>query len=81
MGMFDDYGTTQLKVGPCVMASYQVGDAVEIRDGLYLGWDGFVLIQDGKMAGEWAQVTDTHGNTLPARTLLGRAWHGDEWRE
>ena len=36
MGVYDQYGDVQLKIGPCMMDQYKIGDKVPIKDGIYL---------------------------------------------
>lgn len=54
MGTFDTYKygnlEVQLKVGPCILSNYEIGDSVEIPDGIYHGnGDGIVIILFGKL--------------------------------
>lgn len=67
--MFDWYGRTQLKNGPCTMERYQLDDPVAVPDGLYLGHDGFVVVHDGKFAHEYAEVIDTTGTHFTAEDV------------
>lgn len=52
MGMYDTFGATQLKVGDCDMAHYDVGDEVTMADGVYVGYEGIVVIKDGVFVAE-----------------------------
>lgn len=49
MGVFDTYGDVQLKVGPVCCNKYNVGDIVPIKDGIYFGNEGAVVVAGGKL--------------------------------
>lgn len=66
MGVYDEYNEIQLKVGECVLRNYEIGDAVEISDGVYVAPDGTVIIKDGKLLTtfEKDQVWDKWGVSI-----------------
>ena len=70
MGMFDDYGTVQLKVGPCEMLSFKPGDEVPIPDGVYVAWGGVVVIHGGRFVGEWTVLTTKWGTEVDPGVAL-----------
>jgi len=49
MGTYDTYGEEgiQLKTGPCDMLHYDIGDKVDISDGVHLAYDGIVVVKNG----------------------------------
>lgn len=66
MGMYDTFYSrdnkveVQLKAGPCALDGYTLGDSVEgVKDGIYIGYYGFVCIEMGYVVG----VTNTLYNT------------------
>ena len=64
MGMFDTYGDIQLKVGPCKLLQYKIGDDVLIPDGVYHEcndvYEQAVVILGGKLIAN-LDVYDTIG--------------------
>lgn len=73
MGVYDEYGKdpcVQLKVGPCAMMRYRAGGSVEIPDGLYVGWGGFVLVEGGVLRGTYAEVVTSHGELIAADEIM-----------
>ena len=71
MGLYDTYASVQLKVGPRVCKDYVVGDSVPIADGVYVGWDGAVVVIGGQLAAVFSEVTDKWGNSISFGTMLG----------
>jgi len=74
MGMFDEYDGVQLKVGPRTCHCYNIGDSVPIKDGVYVGWTGFVVIIGGKLSQTFGHINTKYDFEEPVsaeRTLLG----------
>ena len=44
MGVYDTYGNVQIKVGEVAVREYEIGDTVDIPDGVYIAPDGVVVI-------------------------------------
>jgi hypothetical protein len=63
MGMFDTFGTTQLKAGECLLHQYEIGDSVPLKDGVYAGADNFVVIQNGMFVAELEKLYDNFGSS------------------
>jgi len=68
MGLFNTYGTAQLKAGELDLLQFEVGDAVSIPDGVYLGTEVIVII-DGKLAGTFDTVNDNWGHPISYEEL------------
>jgi len=66
MGMYDIYGKNgiQLKVGENLCQHFTVGDKVDILDGIYVGYEGAVVIKDGIFIAEFDHITDKYGGAL-----------------
>lgn len=63
MGMFNTYGSTQLKAGDCcALHYYDEGDKVDIEDGLYIGAWGFVVVKGGVFIAEYTELKDNRGD-------------------
>lgn len=70
MGVYDTYGNTQLKVGPCELKCYDVGDEVEIPDGIYIGNEGAIVIQDGKFVAEFDKLMSKWGDVIEPSAVI-----------
>jgi hypothetical protein len=48
MGMYDEFGEKyiQIKAGKCRLAHYKIGDAVPLSDGVYIAYEGTIVIKD-----------------------------------
>jgi len=68
MGVYDDYGDgnlwVQLKVGPCELHEYRVGDAVDIADGVYLDHAGVVVVLEGRLAAVFSHLCSKWGDVI-----------------
>lgn len=67
MGMFDNFDGIQIKAGPCEMLHFDIGDKAPIADGVYVGYEGVVVIKGGvfvaafdNLFDKWGDVVDTH---------------------
>ena len=70
MGVYDTYGSSQLKVGPCEMKVYKIGDKVWIEDGLYIGDSSFIVIARGIFMAEYDSATSKWGDKVHTDTIL-----------
>jgi hypothetical protein len=72
MGVFDSYGKkgVQLKVGDPSLKSFKEGDEVDIADGIYLGYEGAVVIIDGKLAKVFSYLKDKWGGRIRIKDVL-----------
>lgn len=77
MGVYDTYGNTQLKVGDCILKSYDIGDKVDILDGVYVAPDGVVVVINGIFVAEFDHLTDKYGCGIMARQMLGMKFKTD----
>lgn len=74
MGVYDTYGElgAQLKCGDVSMEHYKVGDTVPLEDGVYLTYEGAIVIKDGRFIAESARVFDKYGGEVTYRDILDR---------
>lgn len=72
MGIYNTYGEKgiQLKVGELSMKHYNLGDKVEIPDGIYVGYGGVVVIKDQTFIAEFPFVKDKWGGVITPREIL-----------
>lgn len=64
MGLYNTYGTqqVQLKVGHDLsFQHYDIGDRADLADGVYVGYEGAAVVQDGKLIGVFDNVQDKWG--------------------
>lgn len=73
MGIYDEYNGIQTKAGEPMMKDVAIGDAVSIPDGVYVGWDGLIVVLNGRLAATFPTLMDYHGKVLPMRGLFGWA--------
>ena len=75
MGAYNTYGGVQIKAGykrGTTPWYYGVGaKAPRLRDGIYIGREGAIVIKEGKFVMEVAGVFDKWGNRLDCNSLLG----------
>lgn len=80
MGCYDCYGDNrnaktgenfvQLKNGPCILHCYDIGDEVEIADGVYVGYEGVVVIHDKKVLRVDKVLIDKWGGSILPEDIL-----------
>jgi hypothetical protein len=72
MGIYDTYGNLemQMKVGDVCMNRFSVGDKVHISDGVYLCYEGVLVIKDGIFIAEFEYLLDKRGWRIPVKDLL-----------
>jgi len=72
MGVFDSYGKqgVQLKIGDPSLDHFKEGDEVNIVDGIYLGYEGAVVVIDGKLAKVFSYLKDKWGGRIRIRDVL-----------
>lgn len=71
MGTYDTYAGVQLKIGPCILNDYEIGEEVPIDDGIYYAAnDGFIVIHDGVLIMCTEYITDKYGNELLPNKLI-----------
>jgi len=72
MGIYDTYGrqAVQLKVGDPSLDHFKEGDEVNIADGVYLGYEGAVVIVNGKLAKVFSYLKDKWGGKIRVRDII-----------
>ncbi len=64
MGVYDTYANVQLKIGPCELKHYNIGDAVPILDGIYVGYEGIVVIKNCIFVAVFKELGTKWGTTI-----------------
>lgn len=72
MGTYDTFGAigVQLKAGPCKCRQFDVGDSVDIDDGVYVGYEGIVAIKGGAVVMVTDLFYDKWGGEISCKALL-----------
>lgn len=70
MGVYDIYGDIQLKVGGSCLREYDIGDTVEIPDGVYLAPDGIVVIVNGIFVATFDYLKDKWGEYYYTKDII-----------
>lgn len=70
MGVYDTFGDTQIKAGPCAMKHYKIGQSVPLENGVYVAPDGVVVIAGGIFVAEFSDLRDKWGGRLDCDTVL-----------
>ena len=73
MGMFDMVGmdNIQIKSTPVPeMKHYDVNDKIPIDDGLWIGFEGWFVVDEGRVMKVGSNIYDKWGNRLDASTII-----------
>lgn len=67
MGVYDCFGKhrVQLKTGEPEMRQIDVGSDVQLKDGVYVGYEGVVVILDGCLLATFPFLRDKWGGIVP----------------
>ena len=64
MGLYDTYGHVQLKVGEVERRHFEVGAQVSIPDGVYVGYEGVVVVTGGRFVASFPHLINKWGERL-----------------
>ena len=74
MGVYDTYGKTrvQIKAGNDGMSmnDFFVGDKVPLPDGIYIGYEGTIIVKDGVFIAEALFIKDKYGGILNFKNII-----------
>ena len=70
MGIYDKYGDVQLKVGECQLTQYNIGDETDIPDGIYVGYEGCVVIKKGKFIAQYKTMHNKWGGVIECNEVI-----------
>lgn len=71
MGYYDCYEEIQIKVNPSGK-TYKLGDKVEIDDGVYLGYEGVIVILGGQFIAKVDVLYDKWGGVIEPNSIIDR---------
>jgi len=69
MGVYETYGKVQLKINDN-WESYKVGDKVTIPDGVYIGYEGIIVIIGRKFVGEFDYLMSKWGTVIEPEEII-----------
>ena len=77
MGLYNTYGETQLKAAAAQgkdlsLEVFNIGDKVDLKDGVYLGGTGAVVVIDGILVGEFKEVITSWGHKLKPKEIIDK---------
>lgn len=73
MGAYDTYGSgIQIKAGECMMRHYEVGDACDLEDGIYLDYAGAIVVFDRKFIAEFPHIFTKYGGTIDSNEIINK---------
>ena len=72
MGTYDTYGDKgiQIKAGVCMMEHYVVGDSCDLEDGVYIGYEGVIIINEGVFVAEHTHIFTKYGDIVDCSSLM-----------
>ena len=70
MGIYNIYNGIQLKIGIVEMKDYNIGDRVSIPDGIYVGYEGAIVIKDGILLETYDRLIDKWGNEIKCDEII-----------
>lgn len=69
--MYNEYAGVQLKVADELkLKEFDLGDPVDIPDGIYVGHGGFVVIQTGLLIARFDTIKTSWGDEVKPDTIL-----------
>lgn len=70
MGVYNTYEGVQLKIGRCELKEYKLGDKVDIPDGIYVGYEGVVVIADKMLVAQYEKIFDKWGGVISCDSAI-----------
>lgn len=70
MGVYDTYGTVQIKIGPKRLKTYEIGAFVPLKDGIYLGIEGAIVVLGGVFVAEFSSLFTKWGGRIRPFDLI-----------
>jgi hypothetical protein len=69
MGLYDTLGSTQIKIFQS-FCQYKIGDKVPYEDGIYIGFEGFVVVINKIFVAEFQDAKDKWGNIITPEEII-----------
>jgi len=78
MGAYDIIGKTNIQIKldtPCIGLVYNIGDEIPIPDGLYIGYEGYFIVENSIIIYEGKEIFNKWGESLNFRDILDPGNH------
>lgn len=73
MGVYNVYAGVQLKVGENLdLTEYKIGDEVPLKNGIYIGYEGIIIIRNKKLVECYNFMWDKWGEIIKLEEILDR---------
>ncbi len=72
MGVYDTVGENQIqiKLFESSLHHFDIGDKIETQDGLYIGWEGWFVVEEGIIVKEGENIFNKWGNQLACGEII-----------
>jgi hypothetical protein len=71
MDSYDELGPVQIKCGGSEWGKrFEIGEEVDLGDGVYVGYEGAAVVIDNKLAAVFPDLTDKWGCQITADEIL-----------
>jgi len=72
VGIYDTVGSNniQIKLLDSSLHHFNIGDKIEVQDGLYIGLDGWFTVKNGTVSDEGTVIFDKWGNQLNCGEII-----------
>jgi len=70
MGIYNTYEGVQIKVGNCLMDEYKIGDKVDLPNGVYVGFEGIIVIIDNILKAKFSFILDKWGSIIEPKEII-----------
>ena len=66
MGVYNTYGekAAQIKLGDCCLRHFNIGDKVDIKDGIYIAYESIIVIKGGIFIAEFDELNTKWGDVI-----------------
>jgi len=70
MGVYDIYAGIQIKAGNPCCNTYKIGDKTDLKNGIYFGYEGFIVIDKGIFIAKYKHnIFDKYGRRVDPSTI------------
>lgn len=70
MGIYDEYGDAQIKIGDVSMKQYKIGYKVPLSDGIYVDHSVAIVVLGGKFVAQFDKLYTKWGDEVAPEQIL-----------
>lgn len=70
MGTYNNYGSTQIKVGDLGCIYFEIGDEAKIPDGIYVDHNSAIVIKNGIFIAEFDNIISKWGDIIKCSSVI-----------